>query len=310
MLTRAFKWTAGAWVFLLFTLFLSAYTSTNAYAVDAPQYWAVVVGISEYADSNLDVDCTARSATEIYDQMASIWGYDHTKLIVDSEATKSNIQSGIVNWLGSRAGENDTVLFFFTGHGDDSESQQDYLCAHDDDISDIELNDWMCSIQSKAQIVILDSCHSGGFIEELSHNNRIVMTACDADQHACTLFSLGHSIFSFCVLQAFNNLADVNHENDGLISAEEIYQYANSQVPKYIGSEQNPRFYDGYTGELELLTVPITNTEITTESPPATGYFASNIWFATITGVAGIAGVVLLVFVLRTKLLKRKRSLL
>ncbi|MFC1998297.1 caspase domain-containing protein [Chloroflexota bacterium] len=305
MFTRASKWTAAAWVFVLFALLLSLYPFTRAYASDGPQYWAVVAGISDYADNSLDVDCTARSATEVYDQMAAIWGEDHTKLLVDSEATKANMQSAIVDWLGSHANENDTVLFFFTGHGDDSDTQEDCICAYDEDISDLELNDWMSSVQSKAQVVILDSCHSGGFIEEMAQDNRVVMTGCHASEHACTLFSLGYSIFSFCIIQAFKNLDDVNALNDGWISAEEIYQYADSQVPRYIGPEQNSQFYDGYSGELGMIGVPITNTEITADDPTVTGTFVSSTWFMAITGAAGTLGVVLLVLMLR-----RKRNLL
>ncbi|MFC1979162.1 caspase domain-containing protein [Chloroflexota bacterium] len=308
MLTQASKWTVAAWVFVVFTLLLSINHSARAYAVADLQYWAVVVGISDYEDSNLDVDCTAHSATEIHDQLASIWGQGHTKLFLDSQATKSNIQTSIVDWLGSQADANDTVLFFFTGHGDDSEAQE-YICVYDEDISDVELNEWMSEIASSAQIIVLDSCHSGGFIEELSQNNRVIMTACDAEQHACTLFSLGHSIFSFCVIQAFKNLDDTNIRNDGLVSAEEIYRYADSQVPKYVGENQRPRFYDGYPGELRMIGVPIFNAEIKPDDLPETRNFIGNIWFFIIGGVVGVIGVTLLVLVVRSRILKRKRVL-
>jgi len=307
MLTRASKWIAGAWVFIFFTLLLSMLPYSRIGAADEGQYWAVVVGISEYADSNLDVGYTARSAIELHEQMASIWGDDHTKLLVDSEATKLNIHTSIIDWLGSKAGANDTVLFFFTGHGDEY-GPCDYLCAYDKDISDIELNDWLNNISSSAQIIMLDSCHSGGFIEELSGENRIVMTACGAEQHANTLITLGYSIFPFCILQAFKNLDDANIRNDGLISAEEIYEYADSQVPRYIGENQIAQFYDGYPGELRLLDVPITSTEVVFENPPSTGIFSNGILLLLIIGTAGLISLALLFFVVRSKLSKQVKN--
>ena len=142
------------------------------------EYWAVIVGVSEYADPSIsDLHYSDDDANDIYNSLLSYgnWQADHIQKLTDSDATKANIH-GAINWLKTNAKSGDTCLFFFSGHGacsddvvplDEYDDRDEYICPYDstdwfeDDIRDDELDAWMTPIEAK-KIVILDTCFAGG----------------------------------------------------------------------------------------------------------------------------------------------------
>jgi len=232
-------------------------------------YWAVIVGISEnqyVIDDTLFGDDDAR---DLYEQLAPIWGEDHIKLLIDGEATKANIENSIYNWLDPREDANDTVLFFFSGHG--SEHSGDYyICPHDslpysyaNDIRDDELAGWLDALESENTVVILDSCFSGGFIPDLSVTVQVILASSAADEGAGAFSSLGHAVFSYSILEAFDNPHLVDTDRDYEISAEEIFYCVEPKVVAYTQSHppvQHPQLYDSYAGELSLFVIASFNS--------------------------------------------------
>ena len=78
--------------------------------------WAIIVGVSDYKYIN-DLNYCDDDAIGLYNQIAASWGADHVRLLIDANANKTNIHDAIFNWLDPAEDENDTVLFFFSGHG-------------------------------------------------------------------------------------------------------------------------------------------------------------------------------------------------
>jgi len=142
------------------------------------EYWAVIVGVSEYADPSIpDLHYSDDDANDIYDSLLSYgnWQADHIQKLTDSDATKANIH-GAIDWMKTNAKSGDTCLFFFSGHGgwsddvspfDEYDGWDEYISPYDstdwfeDSIRDDELDAWMTPIEAK-KIVILDSCLAGG----------------------------------------------------------------------------------------------------------------------------------------------------
>jgi len=94
-------------------------------AEDNPtEYWAVIVGVADYQYlepaplfllnplKDYDLEYSDDDAIGVCNKLNSIWGSGHTKLLVDSWATKSAIQDAIIDWLDSREDENDVIIFF------------------------------------------------------------------------------------------------------------------------------------------------------------------------------------------------------
>lgn len=142
------------------------------------QYWAVIIGISRYADSRIAPLRYARKDAEaLYDWLVSPSGGryapSNVKLLLDGNATGKNIKNALFSWL-RKALEEDVVIIYFAGHGSpDSPDTPDnlYLLPHDTQYDNITATGFpMWDIETalkrfiiaKSVVVIADACHSGG----------------------------------------------------------------------------------------------------------------------------------------------------
>lgn len=158
--------------------------SPAAYAQTGGEQWAVIVGVADYQYQPDLTGCT--DGSDVYQQLQPIFGSDHIMFLTDAAAKKANIRDTILNWLDPREDADDTVLFFFSGHG-----SPEYLAPYDalptswaNDIHSTELSSWLNSLESTKVTVILDSCESGSFINELSKNGRVILTSSAGNEYS------------------------------------------------------------------------------------------------------------------------------
>ena len=256
--------------------------------VDGVEYYALIIGVERFAEMNITqyAHYIDEDAIAIYDLLESSinWKSCHMRLLLNENATKRSIRDNITGWLDAREDQDDVVLIYFCGHGYKIPlSQREKGHAHivpydapdwhycDNVITDKELDSWLDELESNKIVVILDSCYSGKMLS-LRHEGRVVLAAggkyflCPVDESE----ELGHSIFTYFLLQGFNGSADKN--NDGWVSAEEVFHYARFltfrysffyQFPfikrfdagLYISPPQLPYMYDQYQGEIKLVKV-------------------------------------------------------
>jgi hypothetical protein len=267
---------------LLFFFLITQYPNNKVNAENDPiEYWAVVVGIADYLylDSppllpiylkDHDLRYSGDDAKEVANKLGSIWGMDHVKLLIDSQATKFGIQNSISNWLDFNEDSNDIVLFYFVGHGRQDGNEEYIILPYDtlvtsdkNDIRDDMLDSWLNCLESNKQIIIIDSCNSGGFINKLYKYGRIVLASSGKDEDSYEKSILGHSIFTFYLLEAFSHLNDVDDNNDDSVSIEEIFNWAELKTissAKLQLQTQNPRMSDCYYGQMSLIEVTGTNS--------------------------------------------------
>lgn len=256
-------------------LLLSFQPASQAQAQTAPaEYWAFIVGVSDYGNfgpppaipsygTNYDLQYTDDDARALAAKLSSLWGQDHVKLLIDSEAAKTDIKNAILDWLDPKEDADDVVLFSFWGQGTQDTYGHEYLSpydalnySYDNDIPDAELDNWLDRLESSKVVVILDCCHSGGFISELSQSGRVILAACDEDESSWEYPSLGHGIFSYYILEGFDNIEAVDANGYREVSAEGLFDYVKPKVINYSQEyfiSQHPQLYDGYKGELVLL---------------------------------------------------------
>jgi hypothetical protein len=246
---------------------------TPAYAEESKsECWAVIVGVSHYKSPKVrDAPGCAGDAERLFHQLSPIWGEEHIKLLLDSEASKSEIQ-GAVDWLVSSEDANDTVLFYFAGHGD-----KGYIAPYDAYyertwISSGELGRWLRSLESESVVIILDTCYAAAFNNELSDSGRVVLASSHADEltYSGSIQDEAHAIFSYYLIEALSEFSITDANRDYEISAEELFQYAKPKTVSetsdfYIGGElqdpQHPVLSDDYADELSLLMKFIFKTE-------------------------------------------------
>ncbi len=142
--------------------------------------WALVIGISNFKDSSINLKYAAKDATDFKNFLATQENFspDHVLLLTDAKATKQEIISKLGDgWLGKHAQDNDLVLVYVSSHG--SPSQEDvgvnFLVAQDTDkyklVSTGLPLQWLTKIiqeqvHCKRVLVILDVCHSGSAGDE------------------------------------------------------------------------------------------------------------------------------------------------
>ncbi|RTL38741.1 MAG: tetratricopeptide repeat protein [Candidatus Melainabacteria bacterium] len=138
--------------------------------------WALIVGISKFKDSTLNLRYPSKDAKDFYDFLVTSAGFkrDHIKLLVDEEATRAHILSELGDkWLPRVANPDDLVVIYISSHGSASDLDVggvNYLLAHDTEVdnlyaSGLPMQDLTRIIKGRVHsdriVLVLDACHSG-----------------------------------------------------------------------------------------------------------------------------------------------------
>ena len=195
--------------------------------------YVVAVGISKYADANLNLNYAAKDAEAVAELFRrrgkNLYQEVVATLLVDEQATKEGIKSTLKE-VASQSRPQDTLMLFLAGHGTmigqryyfvpcDLRKQSDRL---EDDIRKQglpadELSDYLGSAHALKRILILDTCASGGAlglamkgragfelrgaVERLSRSQGIfTIAAAAASEQAQESKELGHGILSYALL--------------------------------------------------------------------------------------------------------------
>ena len=280
--------------FAIATLFLSGVfpgftlvTSSTEHPPDG-DYWGLLIAVGVYADDSNQNRPLMLSEVDVFHShlLASpLWKEDHIKVIKGEEATLNNIFEGFA-WLESKETSDDTSVIYITTHGyplgfdippiDEADGTDEALISFwgfaypTAVLWDDELNVLLNRLESQGVCLIVDSCYAGGFndppdwgtvhvpftmqsnagqptewasgfAEEIRGQGRVVIMASHEDEVS---FSGG---FAPYFIDGLRGYADSN--NDGIISAEEAFYYTEPRT-----NRQHPTLYDGYDGELPLLS--------------------------------------------------------
>lgn len=256
-----------------------------------PQRWAVVVGISEYANTGiprLNFADNDAEAIAVFLEKPEGGGFerDHIRLLLNKDATLTNVRDALINFL-SQAIDRDLVVIYFAGHGapDPARPSNLYLLTHDSDPSVLGTSAFpMWQIQdvlgryilAKRIVVFSDACHSGGisvdfatrgmgvtetnpinqYLADLARSKEgvVVFTASAAGEVSQELPEFRHGVFTYYLLKGMQGEADLN--NDYTVSINELMQYVEEQVKRKTKGTQNPtRSQTAYDKDLPISVV-------------------------------------------------------
>ena len=140
----------------------------SASAATKGYYYALVIGIDNYPNGMPKLKTAVRDATSVAGLLKDRYGFI-VKLLTDGQATHDAILQALVDYQ-SLAGENDSLLIYYAGHGfsDESANKAYWLPADANSslsphriIAD-ELTEDLRSLRARHVLVISDSCYSGG----------------------------------------------------------------------------------------------------------------------------------------------------
>lgn len=147
-----------------------------------PTHWALVVGISDYihleAGEGGDLRGAEHDARRVRDVLVMARGFpeENVQVLLNHDATRAAVESGVTEWLVQNARPGDNVVIWYSGHGsqkwdedgDEDDGLDETLAPADvlpldtrNDISDDEFNDWLGMLPTENVVVVLDNCNSG-----------------------------------------------------------------------------------------------------------------------------------------------------
>lgn len=261
--------------------------------------YTVMVGVSDYKYvGNLDyADKDARDMKEALCNSEK-WKDADGHVLCNEAATKERIKNSILEYSG-KLGPQDTFFFFFSGHGTNQYGKA-FIAPHDANIdfwgngynliSESDLRSWLQSLAKDSAnppkvAVVLDSCFSGGAIDERGDKslnskfiklkgsdypflkggfekelgflkNSVILTASDnINETAVDSLVLKNGAFTYYIVDGLGRgaeigSADINRNNK--VSMEELYEYANPRVKEFLKDGRHPGISDNYEGELDI----------------------------------------------------------
>jgi uncharacterized caspase-like protein len=167
--------------------------SGPATAGPVQQKWALIVGVSRFADRavpqlNYTTADASAFAAELKDPAIGRFPAANVKVLTDDQATTKNIKEQL-NWIARNAQPNDLVVIYVATHGSprelDSAGGVNYIVTYDTEIKNadnpdedslyatalpmVELANAVATrMKSLRTAVILDTCYSGGAVTNVS----------------------------------------------------------------------------------------------------------------------------------------------
>ena len=232
-----------------------------------PKLWILLVGVDRYQDHNLTslqysaLDCQGlgEALTEATASLAEREVIIHHDFVSERPCL-ARVQHSIQHIVSS-ADSDDTILFYFSGHGLlETNTQQVILCLADTDTerlptTGLPLNNLLQQLSdcaARQQLVWLDACHSGGMtlrgtamsiadpssqlVEILRHQAAeskgfYALLSCDRAQQSWEFPELGHGVFTYYLMRGLRGEAA---DARGVIEADALYQYVYYQTLRYI----------------------------------------------------------------------------
>ncbi len=246
-------------VLLLGVLILGLGSIPDARATTV-NYYAVIVGISDYDDSTgvNDLDYADDDANDWYCFLTCTIEFDEVRVLGDDTsyyqsyyalATKTNIVNSL-NWLVGVADSDDHIAVIFAGHGGQiGETTETYFVTWEESyLYDSEIASILATAVARRIFLFLDFCHSGGFLDDLENidnsANVFATSACHYNGVSFEDHDLENGVWTYHYILEWNGLIRSYGCN---VAQEIVYDEAfdSFMVFKERDEEDTPQKYDG-----------------------------------------------------------------
>lgn len=228
--------------------------------------WAVVIGISDYAGTENDIQYADDDALDMLNALINVYGYlsGNILLLISDYTVNNATRDGIIaaiDWLRERETTGHEVVFFYSGHGargiaNDGDKELideaivPYECTAESLIWDGNLKQMFSDFKTTRIIFIFDSCYAGG-MTDLKADGRVVAMACSESglSYESSTWQNGQFTYYFVDEGMLQGMAD---KYDNLpevpdVTVEEAFDYAKANC-KY----QTPTISDSFKNDLLL----------------------------------------------------------
>jgi len=148
------------------------------YDIITSKYYALIIGVSEYLDTDLNLAEPVNDAQKLYDILTTEYTFEKENITFLKSPTKAEIFATLENMRHS-IGKNDNLLIFYAGHGSwDEEMEVGYWLPSDATkdnrvnwMSTADITNYIRVIPAKHTLLIADACFSGSIFRSRSINN-------------------------------------------------------------------------------------------------------------------------------------------
>lgn len=151
---------------------------------------------------------------------------------IHNMCNKQSVTS-LFDMLGSWMKPEDFLFVFSTDHGSRESGNDVKLCLwNEQEMRDDEFATEINKINAEKISIVMEQCHSGGFIDDLQANNRVIATACRADQSSWATSDAVYNEFVFHwtagALGQYpdGTVANADANGDQFVSMWEAFDYA------------------------------------------------------------------------------------
>lgn len=236
---------------------------------DRPRLFALLVGVSRYADAQVSpLDLPGKDAEDMARVLASQSGraYSavHTRVLTDERATRAAITAGL-DWLARSVGPRDFGVLFIAGHALNHGNGQYYFLGHDvvvdrlaaTAVAQAQIRTTLARLRGRA-VLFVDTCHAGNVFgngrtqgpptsrdlarlaNELAspENGVIVFASSTGRQLSLESRAWGNGAFTRALVAGLNGGADLMGR--GRVTFQGLGYYVSAEVEKLTGGRQTP----------------------------------------------------------------------
>ncbi len=237
--------------------------TTSTAASPVADKWAVVIGVSQFADKSINLKYAAKDAGDFRNFLVTKCNFaaDHVRLLTNEQATKENVLDLLGDsFLPRVALPDDLVVIYFSSHGSASDLDLrgvNYLIAHDTAVDrlysmGIEIQTLSNIVKSRIHcnrvLIILDACHSGGAgddgaskgIHRVSNvdatsiaqgTGRAVICSSTKDQSSWESKNYSNGVFTKTLIDGFNSQGNKT-------TLDSAFKYLKTNVEMQVAAER------------------------------------------------------------------------
>jgi branched-chain amino acid transport system substrate-binding protein len=230
---------------------------------------ALLIGVSEYSEGLLPIPSAIKDVEAMRRVLEhpDMGAFDEVTVL--SNPDKGSIEKAVEDLFSNRQ-RDDLVLLYFSGHGIKDQSARFYLSTKEtgqDQKGDFrrstalaasKLQEYITDSRSKREVIILDCCFSGAFVQgkgtpamgeigeidiqtALGGRGRAILTSSSSIEYSFESEDNDLSIYTRYLVEGIETGA-ADKDGDQLISVNELHEYASERVQE-AAPAMTPKFY-------------------------------------------------------------------
>jgi uncharacterized caspase-like protein len=194
---------------------------------------------------------------------------EQISILVDDDATHENIINAL-KAATEKAGENDLVIFYFSGHGLNGSFLPFDFDGYNNKLLHVDIASVFDKCKAKYKLCLADACHSGsilamrsGEVESTletyyktlskSVSGTALLMSSKSDETSLESAGLRQGVFSHFLIRGLKGESD--KDNNGIISIEELYDFIYENVRAYTGNRQSPLIKGTYDPRMPVAII-------------------------------------------------------